>query len=138
MNVVYKARVLLINIGKMLPFVLCAFVCISYLETSFSLATNNFVVWNRCIIPKCSFSWLIGKYFEYDLVTLAAFVVLSISTETCIYNKLACAYLAINLLEKSYFDFEIEPTYIYIVCTANIIVSGYLTYKGIKILLNYK
>lgn len=85
----------------MLPFVLCAFVAISYLETSFSLATSNFVVWNGCIIPKCSFSWFIGKYFEYDFVTLAAFIVLSISTETCIYNKLACAYLAINLLEKS-------------------------------------
>lgn len=39
----------------------------------------------------------------------------------------------INLLEKSYFDFELEPTYIYAICIANIIVAGYLTYKGIKI-----
>lgn len=135
MNIVHRARILLINIGKMLPFVLCAIVAISYAESLISLITQDFVAWNGYVIPQCSVSWFLGKYFEYDLITLAAFIVLSISTETCIYNKLACIYLAINLLEKSYFDFELEPTNIYIICAANIIVSSYLTFKGLKILL---
>jgi len=43
--------------------------------------------------------------------------------------------IKINLAEKSYLDFELEPTYIYIICLANIIVAGYLTVKGIRILL---
>jgi hypothetical protein len=66
---------------------------------------------------------------------LVVLVILSIALSTCIYNKLACAYLGINLWEKSYFDFELEPTTVYIICFANIIVAGYLTVKGIKILL---
>ena len=135
MNIVYKARVLLINMGKMLPFVLCGVIVISYTETILSLITQDFVEWNGYIIPNHKVSWFIGKYFEYDLVTLVALIILSISTETCLYNKLACIYLGINLWEKSYLDFELEPTTIYIICLANIIVAGYLTLRGIKILL---
>ena len=42
-------------------------------------------------------------------------------------------------VENEYFlTVELEPTTIYIICIANIIVAGYLTYKGIKILLNHK
>ena len=136
MNIVYRARVLLINIGKMLPFVMCAFVALSYAESFLSILTNNVVEWNGYAIPKCSVSWFIGRYFEYDFITLAAFVVLSISTETCLYNRIACLYLAVNLAEKSYFDFELEPLTIYIICAVNIAVSGYLTFRGIRILLN--
>lgn len=135
-TIVYKARVLLINMGKMLPFILCGVIAIAYIESFISLAIQDFVVWNDSIILNNSISWFIGKYFEYDLVTLVALLVLSISTETCYWNKLSCLYLGINLLEKSYFDFELEPTAIYIICIANIIVAGYLTYKGIKILIN--
>ena len=42
-------------------------------------------------------------------------------------------------VEKEYFlTVELEPTTIYIICIANILVAGYLTYKGIKILLIHK
>ena len=42
-------------------------------------------------------------------------------------------------VEKEYFlTVELEPTTIYIICIANILVAGYLTYKGIKILLTHK
>lgn len=88
-TIVYKARVLLINIGKMLSFILCCVIAIAYIESFISLAIQDFVVWNDSIILNNSISWLIGKYFEYDLVTLAALLVLSISTETCYWNKLA-------------------------------------------------
>lgn len=132
MKLVYKARVLLINMGKMLPFILCGIIIISYAETLVSLITQDFVEWNNSIIPNHKVSWFIGNYFEYDFITLLAFVILSIAISTCVYNKLACAYLWFNLLEKSYLDFELEPTTIYIICTINIAISGYLTLKGIK------
>ena len=130
-----KIRKLLIHIGKVLPFVVCFLICINYLETLFALSTSSFLVYDNVVIPSTTLSFFIGQYFEYNLQMLFVLVILSIAIETCIYNKLACGYLGINLAEKSYFDFELEPTYIYIICIANIIVAGYLTYKGIKILL---
>ena len=131
---IHKARVWLIRLGKVLPFVICFIVMLSYSETAFNLATNDLFSWCDIVIPSKPISWFIGGYFEYNLQMLVVLVILSIAIETCIYNKLACGYLGINLAEKSYFDFELEPTYIYIICLANIIVAGHLTYKGIKIL----
>ena len=135
MNIVYRARVVLINIGKTIPFVLCGIVLISYFESLISILTRNFVEWNGYIIPRCTISWIIGDYFEYDFITLLALIILSISTQTCRWNKISCLYLGINLIEKSYFDFELEPTYIYIICIFNIIICSFLCYKGLKRLL---
>ena len=131
---IHKARIWLIRLGKVLPFVVCFIVMLSYSESLFNLATNNLSNWNGVVIHNKSISWLISQYFEYNIQMLLLLVVLSIAIETCIYNKLACTYLGINLLEKSYFDFELEPTTIYIICIANILVAGYLTLKGIFIL----
>ena len=133
---IHKARIWLIRFGKVLPFVVCFIVMLSYSETIFNLATNDLNCWGGIVIPNKPISWLIGQYFEYNLQTLAVLVIISIAIETCIYNKLACGYLGANLAEKSYFDFELEPTTIYIICLANIIITGYLTYKGIRILLS--
>ena len=135
---IHKARVWLIRLGKVLPFMICFIVMLSYSETVFNLATNAFNSWCGIVIPSKPISWLIGRYFEYNLQMLAVLVIISIAIETCIYNKLACGYLGINLAEKSYFDFELEPTTIYIICLANIIVAGYLTLKGISILTKTK
>lgn len=130
-----KIRKLLIHIGKVLPFVVCFLMCFNYLETAFALATSDYLHYDGVVILNTPISFFIGQYFEYNLQMLSVLVIISIAIETCVYNKLACGYLGINLAEKSYFDFELEPTYIYILCLANIIVAGYLTCKGIKILL---
>jgi hypothetical protein len=80
--------------------------------------------------------WLADK-FEYDYLTLFAMTILSYAVETCLWNKIGIAYLAIQLAFKNYIaNFELEPTTIYIICLANILVASYLTIKGIKILLN--
>lgn len=129
-----KFRRLLINIGKVLPFILCFIVLVSYTESCVALFNDRFIQYDGFILPNTNISFAINKYIEYDWQTLFVLVVISVAIETCVYNKLACLYLAINLAEKSHFDFELEPTTIYIICAANIIASGYLTYKGIKIL----
>jgi len=134
-NFITKTRVTLIRIGKIAPFVVCFVVFISYTEDVYSLMFDRYVEFSDGVYLRKDLSWFIGNYFKYDLATLSFLVVLSCAIETCIYNKLACLYLSINLLEKSYFDFELEPMTIYIICIANIIVAGYLTFKGIKILL---
>ena len=135
---IHKARIWLIRLGKVLPFVICFIVMLSYSETAFNLATNDLFSWCGIVIPSKPISWFISGYFEYNLQMLVVLVILSIAIQTCVYNKLACAYLGINLAEKSYFDFELEPTTIYIICLANILVAGYLTYKGIKILIRHE
>lgn len=133
-NVIHKARVWLINIGKVMPFVVCFVVAVSYAESLFSLATSDYVVWDGYIVPNKPISWLVGRYFEYNIQMLIVLTIISIAVETCIYNKLACLYLGINLFEKAYFDFELEPINICVICIINMIIAGYITYKGIKIL----
>ena len=135
-NFITKTRVKLIQIGKIAPFVVCFVVFISYTEDVYSLMFDRYVEFSDGVYLRKDLSWFIGNYFKYDLATLSFLVVLSCAIETCIYNKLACLYLGINLLEKSFFDFELEPTAIYLICLANILVAGYLTYKGVKILIN--
>lgn len=131
-----RFRRLLIQVGKVLPFAVCFLVVINFTETVFALTTNDFLMYDGIVIPNTRISFFIGHYFEYNLQMLVVLCIVSIAIETCIYNKLACGYLGVNLAEKSYFDFELEPTTIYIICLANILVAGYLTYKGIRILIN--
>ena len=133
-----KIRKFLIYIGKVLPFVVCFLMFVNYSETAFALATSDFLMYDGIVIPNTLFSFIVGQYFEYNLQMLFVLVIISIAIETCIYNKLACGYLGVNLAEKSYFDFELEPTTIYIICLANIIIAGYLTFKGISILTKTK
>lgn len=132
-------RKLLIRIGKILPFVICFLVCLNYAETAFALATNNYLDWNGVVIPNTPISFLIGQYFEYNLQMLVVLCIISIAIETCIYNKLSCVYLCVNLYEKSYFaNVELYTETIYIIAVANIIVSGFFVYKGAKMLIKYK
>jgi hypothetical protein len=135
MNIVYKTRVILVNMGKMLPFVLCGIILVSYSETMFSLATSDFVEWNGYIIPNTPISWFVGNYFEYDLVTLFALLIMSIAVQTCFWNKLSLLYLFLQLKEKEYLlSIELYPECIYVICIANILICSFFCYKGIRIL----
>lgn len=129
-----KARVLLIEIGKMLPFIICSIVALSYVENLRSLIMTDYVLFDDSIVLNKSISWWIGQYFEYNITTVVILLIISVAIETCRWNKLACLYLGIGLAEKSYFDFELDIETIYCICIINIIASTYLTYKGIKII----
>lgn len=133
-----KVRALLINIGKVLPFLLCAIIYVSYSETLLALVTFDFVILNDSIISNKTLSWFLGLFFEYDLQLLFVVTILTISVRTCIANKIALAYLYLNLIEKSYFDYEMDMWQIYAIVVANMLVSAYLTYKGIRILFKKK
>ena len=136
MNIVYRTRVILVNMGKMLPFVLCGIILVSYSETMFSLATSDFVEWGGYIIPNTPISWFVGNYFEYDLVTLFALLIMSISVQTCFWNKLSLLYLFLQLKEKEYLSsIELYQEYIYAICIANILICAFFCYKGINIFL---
>lgn len=110
-------------------------IAISYFESAFSILCDRYSIYGDFAVPQKLISWFIASYFEYEWTTLILLFVLSIAIETCVYNKMACGYLGVNLMEKSFFDFELEPTMIYVICIANIIVAWYLIWKGFRILL---
>lgn len=134
-SIIRKARIFLIRIGKILPFVICGLVFISYAESILATITQDYILYDDYALLRKPISFFIGQYFEYNLQMLFVLVVLSIAIETCVYNKLACAYLGFNLLEKSYLDFELETTTIYIICVINIVITSFLCYKGVKQLM---
>ena len=129
-------RKLLIRVGKVLPFIVCLLLFISYIENIYALYNNNFLYYKGyCVLSK-PISNYIGNIFEYNLQTLFILALISFAIRTCIYNKLACLYLGVHLYEKSYFStIELYPEYIYIICITNILISGFFVYNGIKILL---
>ena len=132
-----KFRRLLIRVGKILPFIVCLLILLQYAETIFALFLSDFLVYDDMVIPNTPISFFIGRYFEYNLQMLVVLCIISIAIETCWANKACCVYLGINLYEKSYFaNVELYTEYIYVICAANIIVSAYFVYKGIKILTN--
>ena len=135
MNIIYNARISLIRIGKVLPFIVCLVASISYFESCLALCTENYILYDSYVILNKPISFFIGQYFEYNLQMLVVLCVISVAIETCIYNKLACLYLGINLFEKSYFDFELDIWQIYVISILNLIISAYFTYKGITIFL---
>lgn len=131
-------RRLLIQLGKTLPFVLCVAILVSYIETVFNLATSHFLYLDGVVILNTPISFIVGQIFEYDLLVCCIMLTMSIAIEACKWNLWAIFYTFFHIAEKSYFDFELEPTTIYIICLANIIVAGYITYKGIYLLTKTK
>lgn len=136
MNLIYKTRVFLIRFAKVFPFILSAVVCISYTESIFSLLNESYMSLDGSVVLCKPISHALGGLFVYDWYTIIVATVLSFAFETCWYNKACIVYFCINAWERDYFlTVELYPEYIYAICTANIIVSGYLTFEGIKILL---
>lgn len=130
-----RARRLLINFGKMIPFVLCFMVLISYTESLYALCTDNFMLYGDSAALYTPISFYIAKRFEYDWLTILATTILSISIETCYWNKLALFYLFVQLWEKTYFStIELYPEYIYAIIAVNLLCSGFFVFKGITIL----
>lgn len=134
-RIAHKTRIALIRLGKSLPFIVCAIVLISYLENINSFISEDFVIYDGYAIPNKPISYLIGSYFEYNALFLSFLTIVSFAIETCLYNKLAIFYLAINLYEKSYFTNHVYDNEIYyIVAIINALICVFFCCKGIKIL----
>ncbi len=115
---------------------ICFLVVVNYLETLFALLLSDFILYDGVVIPYTPISWLVGQYCEYNVQMLAVICIISVAIKTCVYNKLACAYLGINLYEKSFFMEHVYNNDVYnAICIANIIIASWITYKGIKIFL---
>lgn len=139
MKIANTARRLLIRIGKTLPFVICAIVFASYLESLISLSLGMYVYYDDYVTLYKPFSHAVGCVFEYDWIFIAVATILSFAVETCLYNKMSIAYLTFNLMEKHIFEhIETDKTCIIAVCCANMIISFLILERGLYNLIHEK
>lgn len=133
-KLVYKTRVVLIEIGKQLPFIYCFLVAISYAESLYALAMQNFVAVGDDIYLKKPISWFLGSVFEYSIQFIVLATIISFAIQACKWNKLAIVYLSFQLYEKHYFaNHQFENTNIYYVVIAiNLILCAFFVVKGLQ------
>lgn len=132
-DIVIRARKQMIYLGKVLPFLICMIVAISYLECLKALFAWDLLEFGDGVYLNKPISFFIGKYFELDVPTLAFVTIISIAIRTCKWNKLAILYLAFQMFEKSYFATHAWDNIegYYIVAVLNILVCSYLIIKGL-------
>ena len=125
-------RVLLVRLGKLLPFMITFLVFISYGESLVAMIMNNLAEYDGEVVLYKPLSWFIASHFEYDLYVLGLVAIISLAIEACIWNKLAILYLLVQLLEKEWLlHVCLDLLEYYIVIIANTIVSLLLTIKGV-------
>lgn len=131
-------RRLLINAGKSFPFILCFVLFVGYAEIIIRLILCLNQTYGATSVVCSNFSLFIGGYFEYNYLTIVAMIILSISFETCYWNKLAVLYLLLHLIFKNYVqDVVFDETEVYIVSIVNAAISFFLSYKGAEILVKH-
>lgn len=134
-----RARVVLIKFGKILPFIVCFIVLVSYCEGFIAMANEDYVVYDNALVLNKSLSWAIARHFEYNAFTILILLVISIATETCIWNKLAILYLAFQLLKKQYLiQVELDEAIVYCIIIINILICVTLITKAIILLFTNK
>lgn len=127
------ARRFLVNTGKILPFIICFIVFISYAEGLLAMFTGSYDVYNDYICLSKPISVFVGNIFEYDYMTVFVLAILSVSLETCVWNKAAVIYLLANILFKKYIeDVEISVVDVYVFSVLNMAICGILITKGLK------
>ena len=130
---IYGFRVLLIRLGKILPFLITFLVFISYTESFYAIATNSLAEFDGEVVLYKPISWFIASHFEYNIYVVGLLGIISIAIETCIWNKLALVYLLFQLLEKELLLMvALEVWQSYVVIVMNMLLSLFLTFKGLK------
>lgn len=130
-NIGHKARRLLINSGKALPFILCFIVWISYVESLLSICTDDLVSYNGGTILNTPISFWIASKVKYDWLILVVITIVSYAIETCKWHKLAILYLALQLIEKHYLSaVEIPAMGIIVIALANLSICSLFLFKG--------
>lgn len=133
--IAYKAKTLLINAGKVIPFILCFLVLISHIENIYSLSFCDYMAIDDFVVLNKPISFFIGSYFEYNLQALVIITIISFAIETCKWNELAIVYLGFQLLEKHYFStVELDIWFYFIVSVLNAILCAFFMYKGVRII----
>lgn len=136
-SIVMASRRGIILVGKYAPFVVVALTAISNIEAFISLTIGSYAEYNGAVILYKPVSWFIGDVFKISLAWIFVLLVLSIGVEACKWNRISIAYLLCALWQRNYFaEKEVDETVFGVVLLINIIISSFLVYKGVKILIS--
>lgn len=137
--IVHKTRIVLIEMGKQLPFIFCFVLAISYSECIYALATQNFVVVGDDVFLRKPISWFLGGLFEYSVQFIIIAAIISIAIQTCHWNKLAICYLLFQLYEKYYFSTHQwdNANYYYFIISINLAICVFFIVKGLQVALKH-
>ena len=109
---------------------------LAHTETLFAATTERFIDYGGVVIPNTPLSFVVASYFfEYDWAFVCITFVISIAIQACMANLLATMFLFFHLAEKAFFTFEVDIPTVIVISSFNVIIAGFFTYKGIKILL---
>lgn len=130
---VNKARRILIQIGKMLPFLICLILLVAYTESLVAITNCSYLSFGESTTLNTPISFWIADVFEYDWLCVTITLIISIAIETCVWNKIAITYLILHLIFKeSVSDVELSELEISVLCTLNILITSFLIHKGTK------
>lgn len=136
MSIVHKSRVTLIRFAKLYPFLLCLLVFISMSEVTYAICVQDYVEFNGCEIPNTPIAWWIGRIYKINLYSVVVAAILSISFETCKWNKISVVFLFSMLLTNEYLsETTIDFTSMLFIDILFNFLSGFLFYKGLKIIV---
>ena len=132
-----RAKEVVIRFAKVFPFVLCFIILVSYIDCCFALFARNYMLLDDNVILNTPINFAIARIYEYGIYAISTMLILSTAMETCLWNRMCVAYSAFQYFEKHICArFELSEATICAIILANIIVSGFLVWKGIKILNN--
>ena len=131
-------RKLLIRLGKTIPFVLAFILLVGYVETIYSIITNNTIVdAEENIIYNLPISFFLADIVYIDWLDVLLVWILCVALELCKYS-FRCAYLiTLNLPFRWLVAHVSMPDGIVIGLYVFMALAGlYCVYGGIKILLS--
>ena len=135
----YWFRKKIIQIAKLIPFLLVTVVLVSYIENESSLYYGIYISSNGNMYLDQEISFIIGNYIRYDVLTVIILYALSFGLNLCWRNKLCVHYLTFNLIQRWFLE-NIEVNEIawhmvfllnIILCTAIITINiiGYIKWN---------
>lgn len=131
----HRVRIILVKFAKVFPFIICAILFILYAECFIALSTCSYATFGNEVSLYTPIAWFVSSFYEYGIYSIVVAIVLAIAMETCIYNKLAILYLLIHLWSKHYLSsVELYEHQIYAIVIANLLVSIFFVWKGVRIL----
>lgn len=131
-------RKILIQSGKVIPFILAFVVMIGYIESIYALITDNYEMYaDGDVVLFTPISNYIGNIVYVDWFDVLLLYVLAVALEFCWRNMLAVHYLLLNLAVRTLLEHVYIGSGVVIGIASFMALAGlYCVYGGIKILLS--
>lgn len=131
-------RKILIRSGKVIPFILAFVVVVGYIESTYSLITDNYEMYSDGdVVLFTPISNYIGNIVYIDWFDVLLLYVLAVALEFCWRNMLAVHYLLLNLAVRTLVEhFYIESGIVVGIAGFMALAGLYCVYGGFKILLS--